>query len=77
MAHRFYSKGKDLAHRNAQAVQIVREITDPEEGFDEDVLPMVEVKFGDGYVTQVWPDELREVKANSNRPYGSLSYYRS
>lgn len=75
MGHRFYSKGKDLKHRDAQSVRIIREITDPEEGFDAEVLPMVEVQFGDGYVTEVWPDELREVKANTNNAYGRSGFY--
>lgn len=75
--HRFYSTDSNLKHRNAQAVKIIREITDPAEGFDAEVLPMVEVKFGDGYVTQVWPDELREVTAQNYRPYGSNAYYRA
>lgn len=79
MAHyRFYSVDSNLTHRNAQKVQIVREITDPEEGFDAEVLPMVEVKFGDGYVTEVWPDELKEFTAYAapTNAYGSNSYPR-
>lgn len=61
--HRFFSVDSNLVHRNAQKVQVIREITDPEEGFDAEVLPMLEIKFGDGYVTQCWPDELREYSA--------------
>lgn len=64
MSHfRFFSVDSKLVHRNAQKVQIVGYITKPDEGFDEEVLPMMRVKFGDGYVTECWPDELREYTA--------------
>lgn len=63
--YRFKTTDSDLKHRNAQKVRIVRHITEPEDGFDAEVLPMVEVRFGDGFQTEVWPDELVEVSARS------------
>lgn len=63
--YRLQTTDSNLKHRNAQKVRIVRHITEPEDGFDEEVLPMVEVRFGDGFQTEVWPDELREYTASA------------
>lgn len=52
-----------LKHRNGQKVQITEHITEPTPEFDAEVLPMMRIRFGDGYVTEVWPDELLEYTA--------------
>lgn len=63
--YRLKTTDSNLKHRNDQKVRIVREITEPEEGFDAEVLPMLQVRFGDGYQTEVWPDELVEYTART------------
>lgn len=66
--HIFKTTDSTLKHRNGQKTRIVRHITEPEDGFDAEVLPMVEVRFGDGFQTEVWPDELTKYE------YGGPSY---
>lgn len=44
--------------RNGQIVEILRVIVSPDESYDEDVLPMAEVRFPDGYEMSVYPEEL-------------------
>lgn len=56
--YQFKSTDSNLKHRNGQWVTVTEHITEPGHGFDEEVLPMMRVRFGDGYVTEVWPDEL-------------------
>lgn len=48
----------ELAGRNGQTVEVVREITEPEAGYDADVLPMTLIRFADGGEIAVWQDEL-------------------
>lgn len=44
---------------NGETVTILRTITEPEEGFDFEVLPMHQVRVeSTGQVFEVWPDEL-------------------
>lgn len=62
--YRLKTADSNLKHRNGQKARVVREITEPESGFDAEVLPMWEVRFGDGFQTEVWPDELVELTAN-------------
>lgn len=47
-------------HRNGQEITVVREITEPEEGFDAEVLPMFEIRFPDRHRIACWPDEIVE-----------------
>lgn len=56
--YQFKSVDSNLVHRNGQFVRITEHITEPGKGFDAEVLPMMRVRFGDGYVTECWPDEL-------------------
>jgi hypothetical protein len=52
------SDRKDLI---GQEVEIVRVVRDPEEGFDEEVLPMAYVHvISTGEQILVWPDEIDE-----------------
>jgi hypothetical protein len=52
-----------LEHLNGQTCEIERTITEPEEGFDAEVLPMHVVKFEEsGQTQEVWPDELTPVE---------------
>lgn len=53
--------GSDLVTRNGQQVVVVAHITEPDEKFDAEVLPMVKVQFPDGFQTAVWQDELQAV----------------
>ncbi|QFG12772.1 hypothetical protein PBI_MIMI_298 [Arthrobacter phage Mimi] len=44
---------------NGETVTIIRTITEPEEGFDAEVLPMHRVRVeSTGQEFEVWPDEL-------------------
>jgi hypothetical protein len=56
--HQFKSTDSNLKHRNGQWVTVTEHITEASEEFDAEVLPMMRVRFADGYVTEVWPDEL-------------------
>jgi hypothetical protein len=47
-----------LAPRNGQTVVVVRLITEPDEDFDAEVLPMTVVRFPDGFEVACWDDEL-------------------
>jgi hypothetical protein len=51
-----------LTHRNGEKVSILRTITEPEDGFDAEVLPMHKVEFEDGATAYCWPDELTPVE---------------
>lgn len=48
----------DLVSRNGQQVVVIGHITEPDDKFDAEVLPMVKIQFEDGFETAVWPDEL-------------------
>lgn len=48
----------ELIDRNGQEVEVVREIVNPEAGFDAEVLPMTLIRFADGTETAVLQDEL-------------------
>jgi hypothetical protein len=74
MPYTFKTDQSTLTHRNGQVVTIVEHITEPSQGFDAEVLPMMRIRFADGYVTECWPDELTEHVAVNN--YGSNGYYR-
>lgn len=54
------SVDSELVDRNGQLVEILGQITEPNEEFDAEVLPMMRIRFADGFETVVWPDELRQ-----------------
>lgn len=49
-----------LLDRNATPVEVIGHITEPNDEYDAEVLPMVKVRFEDGFETAVWSDELVE-----------------
>jgi hypothetical protein len=54
----FKTVDSSLTHRNGQRATILRTITEPEEGFDAEVLPMHRIQFEDGATAYCWTDEL-------------------
>jgi hypothetical protein len=46
------------ASRDGQEITIVRKITEPEPGYDQEVLPMYLGRFPDGVEGGIFPDEL-------------------
>ena len=46
-------------HLNGMEVDILRTITEANDDYDQDVLPMIEIEVGGEHLT-VWPDELKE-----------------
>lgn len=55
---KFKSNDSELFSRNGQRITVVGHITEPDDEFDAEVLPMVRIRFTDGFETAVWPDEL-------------------
>lgn len=54
------SVDSELVSRNGRPVEIVGQITEPNDEFDAEVLPMTRIRFADGFETAVWQDELRQ-----------------
>lgn len=54
------SVDSELVVRNGQLVEIIGQITEPNEEFDAEVLPMTLIRFADGFETAVWQYELRQ-----------------
>lgn len=44
--------------RNGQTVVITKVIVNPDDNYDEEVLPMAEVEFPDGFTTSIYPEEI-------------------
>jgi hypothetical protein len=65
MSEKFTFKTNDSTFKtlNGEVVTIVRTITEPEEGFDAEVLPMHRIRVeSTGQELDVWPDELTAVE---------------
>lgn len=58
--YEFDTHGLDsvLNARSGQRVTVARVVTEPERGYDAEVLPMYEVTFPDGATSAAWGDEL-------------------
>lgn len=55
----FKTQDSTFATLNGEVVTIIRTITEPEEGFDAEVLPMHQIRVeSTGQILDVWPDEL-------------------
>ena len=56
----FKTSQTDLTKYNRQTVEIIRVIKKGEGGvgYDDECLPMVKIKFNDGFETDAYPDEL-------------------
>jgi hypothetical protein len=44
--------------REGQRFEVVRKITEPDENFDEESLPMYRIRFEDGFETDAFPSEV-------------------
>jgi len=58
MASIFRTLFDQYADRNGSAVEILHIITEPDATHDQEVLPMVRVRFPDGFIGEAFPDEL-------------------
>lgn len=67
--YRLNTTDSELKHRNGRAVVIQRTITEPDETHDAECLPMLAVRFHDGFETELFPDEIVEFTATVNREY--------
>ena len=54
----FTSPYQQYADRVGQRFTVLRVIDTPDEGFDEECLPMYRIVFEDGYATDAWPEEV-------------------
>lgn len=61
--HIFNTQDSTFATLNGEEVTVLRTITEPEPGFDAEVLPMHKVRVDrTGQELEVWPDEIAPVK---------------
>jgi len=66
MKARIHSESEQLEHLNGQEVFITRGITEPDERFDLEVLPVFEVLDRDGHKHTVFGDEVRTADGSHN-----------
>src|SRR5664280_3906120 len=67
MSTTFTTPFEQYADREGQEVTILHIFTEPDETLDEEVLPMVLVRFPDGFETEAWPEELEP------NPFGTVT----
>ena len=58
MAKFKFVMGDEFKALDGKPVEVIRTITEPEFGYDADVLPMHLVRFEDGLEMSIYPDEL-------------------
>ncbi|WP_152346618.1 hypothetical protein [Brevibacterium sp. CFH 10365] len=54
----FESPYDEYAERNGQSFTHVREISEPDDAHDPEVLPMHVIRFDDGVEIEAWPEEI-------------------
>lgn len=59
-AKAFRTPYRQYADRRGETFAVVRIITEAGPNFDEEVLPMYEIRFADGKVINAWPEEVLE-----------------
>ena len=54
----FHTPYEQFADRIGQKFTILREITEPDDTHDAEVLPMYVIRFEDGHEIEAWPEEI-------------------
>jgi hypothetical protein len=54
----YESPYEEFRERNGQTVVITKVVLEPNDEYDEEVLPMAEVEFPDGFKTSIFPEEI-------------------
>lgn len=54
----FTTPFEQYADREGQPFEVLAKIETPDQDHDEEVLPMYQIRFPDGFETDAWPEEV-------------------